>query len=128
MMILLDLLGLPDPKFHSYFQQTSKWYQRLIDIESRLSEAGLMDKYTYSSVSTRSPNKYFQETSLAANIEDDHIPFLRRGVPILHLIPVPFPENWHKISDNREAIDMMTVENLSKILRIFVMEYMHLAF
>ena len=29
---------------------------------------------------------------IPSGIEDDHIPFKRRGVPILHLISVPFPK------------------------------------
>ena len=32
---------------------------------------------------------------IPSGIEDDHIPFKRRGVPILHLISVPFPKaSW----------------------------------
>ncbi|PSN58320.1 hypothetical protein C0J52_00166 [Blattella germanica] len=46
-------------------------------------------------------------------------------VPILHLIPVPFPTVWHTENDNRNAIDLSTVENLNKILRVFVAEYLH---
>lgn len=30
-------------------------------------------------------------------IEDDHIPFLRRGVSVLHLIPERFPVVWHTL-------------------------------
>jgi len=48
------------------------------------------------------------------------------GVPILHLIPVPFPSVWHTEDDNRKAVNMATVENLNKILRLFVVEYLHL--
>lgn len=59
-------------------------------------------------------------------IEDDHIPFLKRNVPILHIIPIPFPEVWHQKSDNGDAIDMITVENLMKIFRIFILEYLQI--
>ncbi len=31
-------------------------------------------------------------------IEDDHLPFLRNGVPILHMITNPFPHVWHRLS------------------------------
>ena len=47
-------------------------------------------------------------------------------VPILHLIPVPFPKVWHTIDDNANAVDYPTVEKLNKILRIFVSEYLEL--
>ena len=48
-------------------------------------------------------------------------------VPILHLIAVPFPDVWHKESDNASAVDYPTVEKLNKILRVFVAEYLELA-
>lgn len=127
MLVLLDLLGMPDPTFYNYFEDTELWYLRLVDIESRLSEAGMLEHYSYSSVAVRTtPNSYFQTQSLTAGIEDDHIPFLRRNVPILHLIPVPFPTTWHEMTDNRDSIDLTTVENLSKMLRIYIVEYLHL--
>ena len=33
----------------------------------------------------------FQDKTLNAGIEDDHIPFKDKDVPILHLITYPFP-------------------------------------
>ena len=53
--------------------------------------------------------------------------FLSLDVPILHLIPVPFPDVWHKIEDNGDAVDYPTVEKLNKILRVFVSEFLELA-
>ena len=53
--------------------------------------------------------------------------FSFQGVPILHLIPVPFPDAWHKIDDNASVVDYPTVEKLNKILRVFVSEYLELA-
>ncbi len=48
------------------------------------------------------------------------------GVPILHLICVPFPSVWHKISDNGRVVDYADVADLNKILRVFVAEYLQL--
>ena len=79
-------------------------------------------------------------------IEDDHKPFERRGndspsiildnvwnifaefagVPILHIISSPFPDVWHTINDNANAIHPPTVEKLNMIFRIFVAEYLEL--
>lgn len=125
--MLLDLLGAPDPAFYSYFKNTEQWYSRLITAEEMLEKAGHFDRYQYNS----SPGKngqipYFQARSVGSYIDDDHVPFLRRGVPILHLIPSPFPEVWHKMTDDRKAIDINTVENLNKIFRVFIAEYLHL--
>lgn len=126
MLVLLDLLGTPDPNFFSFFENTQDWYSHLHHAEKRLAEMGYMERYSSSSVSARTPNSYFQLRSINSFVEDDHIPFLERGVPILHLIPSPFPTVWHQITDDRKAIDMFTVENLNKILRVFVIEYLHL--
>ncbi|KAF8919096.1 hypothetical protein BGZ58_004700, partial [Dissophora ornata] len=30
-------------------------------------------------------------------VDDDHRPFLEKGVPILHIIPTPFPYVWHTL-------------------------------
>ena len=56
-------------------------------------------------------------------IEDDHLPFLRRGVKVLHLIPYPFPTVWHTRNDDLSAIDINTVDNFSKIMNVFVADY-----
>ena len=43
----------------------------------------------------------FDENSIYAfnsHIDDDHAPFLKRGVPVLHLIPYPFPDVWHTLN------------------------------
>lgn len=45
----------------------------------------------------------------------------------MHLITIPFPKFWHTPRDNRAAVDLDTVENLNKILRVFVAEYLHLS-
>lgn len=126
MLVLLDLLGTPDPTFYSFFRETENWYARMVQTEEKLDNQSLLHRYQSSSVINRNPTRYFQSNTLNAGIEDDHIPFLRRNVPILHIIPVPFPDVWHKPSDNQEAVDVTTVENISKVLRIFVTEYLHL--
>jgi glutaminyl-peptide cyclotransferase len=124
--MLLDLLGSPDPTFYNLNPETLTWYQRLSGIEDFLSDAHLMNRYTTSGMTTRAPNKFFNQYSIHAGIEDDHVPFMKRGVPILHLIPVPFPTVWHKFDDDRSAVDVETTENLMKVFRIFIAEYLHL--
>lgn len=60
------------------------------------------------------------------HIEDDHTPFMQRGVEVLHIIPVPFPDVWHTINDDAEHLDMPTVEDWAQILTAFVGEWMDL--
>jgi hypothetical protein len=57
-------------------------------------------------------------------IEDDHIPFLERGVPVLHLIAVPFPSGWHTLGDSAERLNAGTIANLLSVFRIFLAEYL----
>ncbi|WAR19591.1 QPCT-like protein, partial [Mya arenaria] len=62
-------------------------------------------------------------------IEDDHRPFLLHSpdLPVLHLISVPFPSVWHKMSDNENAIDYHVTDNFNRVFRIFVANYLHLS-
>lgn len=122
MLVLLDLIGTPNPRFYSYYPPTQKWYKQLVSIESRLTAQGLLHQLN----SNRSKKStYFREKSSFPVAEDDHLPFLYRDVPVLHCIPYPFPSVWHKPSDNKAALDMNTIENLLKIYQIFVLEYMY---
>ncbi|XP_011703842.1 PREDICTED: glutaminyl-peptide cyclotransferase isoform X1 [Wasmannia auropunctata] len=121
-LVLLDLLGAPDPTFYNYFKNTEKWYSLLLSIEKKLAQMRKFESYSYN----RPEQRYFQPYSLESHIEDDHIPFLKRDVPILHIIPTPFPPFWHKSGDNRHNIDLKTTENINKILRVFVASYLGL--
>lgn len=71
LFVLLDLLGTADVKFFNYFEETSPWYMRLVSYERRLREMQLLHARK---------NYIFQNTDLFhAGIQDDHIPFLKRG-------------------------------------------------
>lgn len=124
--MLLDLLGMPDPTFYNLFADTESWYARFVNIEQRLSQLDLIERDENSGIISRRSNAYFQAQSIVANIDDDHVPFMLRGVPIVHLIPVPFPDEWHTADDSQHAIDLVTVDNLNRILRIFVLEYLRI--
>lgn len=128
LFVLLDLLGAAEPRFYSYFANTESWYFQLVDIESRLGAGGFLVEHAHNSAHTHKKRHqgYFQPYSVQMGIEDDHIPFLRRDVPILHLIPTPFPEVWHTPSDDLRALDFAAITNLNKIIGIFLMEYLHL--
>lgn len=74
---------------------------------------------------------------------DDHLPFLHRGVPVVHMIPVPFPVVWHTLAvralsistsrpirviaqDDASSLDFPTLKTWSIILRTVVSEYLAL--
>ncbi|KAG9342138.1 hypothetical protein JZ751_017138 [Albula glossodonta] len=56
---------------------------------------------------------------------DTQLRALKR-VPILHVIATPFPSFWHTLEDTEENMHPPTVENLTKILAVFLAEYLGL--
>lgn len=99
-LILLDLLGAPNPLIRSSFADTAWLFDSMIDAESRLSQQGAFN--TSGSPASLSTQSFFLNRSRVTfnfgGIEDDHLPFLRLGVSVLHVIPNPFPKVWHKIT------------------------------
>eukprot|EP00026_Physarum_polycephalum_P012301 Phypoly_transcript_12595.p1 GENE.Phypoly_transcript_12595~~Phypoly_transcript_12595.p1 ORF type:complete len:326 (+),score=47.11 Phypoly_transcript_12595:115-1092(+) len=114
--VLLDLLGAAKPTFYKFPSTPANLHERLIDVEMRLKK-----KNHLGSVDT-----FFSPHTLRDSVQDDHIPFAKRGVRVLHLIPIPFPKTWHTHADDRASIDLPTIDALSKILRVFVAEYLEL--
>ncbi|OXA61103.1 Glutaminyl-peptide cyclotransferase [Folsomia candida] len=118
MMVLLDLLGTSNIRLYSYFQETAHWYNTMLQSEQQLKRSNLWSGSTRTAI--------FQARTQFGGVEDDHIPFLQRGVNIMHLIPSPFPSVWHTERDNREALDFPTIDNLNKIFRLFTARYLNL--
>ncbi|KAM4824918.1 glutaminyl-peptide cyclotransferase-like protein isoform 2-T2 [Thomomys bottae] len=119
LFVLLDLLGAPNPTFYSHFPQTIRWFHRLRSIEKRLHRLNLLQSHPQEVM-------YFQPGEPPGSVEDDHIPFLRRGVPVVHLIATPFPPVWHTPADTEANLHPPTVHNLSRILAVFLAEYLGL--
>lgn len=117
-MVLLDLLGTSNIRLYSYFQETAHWYNTMLQSEQQLKRSNLWSGSTRTAI--------FQARTQFGGVEDDHIPFLQRGVNIMHLIPSPFPSVWHTERDNREALDFPTIDNLNKIFRLFTARYLNL--
>ncbi|KAI8367453.1 uncharacterized protein BYT42DRAFT_549505 [Radiomyces spectabilis] len=126
-LVLLDLLGTPNPQFPNYYRSTDWLFRQLVNLETRLGDASLLATSTNQG---KPMEPMFVTDSFMTYqgqlMSDDHVPFLRRGVNILHIIPSPFPDVWHKQEDNAECIDAPTVNNLAIIFRSFVAEYLEL--
>jgi hypothetical protein len=94
-LVLLDLLGAANPTVQSYFLDTAWLFDGLIQAESRLADVSA------SASEAQKWKSFFRpRTGHELNfggIEDDHIPFLQRGVSVLHLITNPFPRVWHTL-------------------------------
>ncbi|XP_025105079.1 glutaminyl-peptide cyclotransferase-like [Pomacea canaliculata] len=112
-MILMDLIGTPDTSFDLQFAQTASSYYKLRNIEQCLQQHGYLNP-------TQRNRPIFTNRRARGGVEDDHIPFLERRVPIVHLISSPFPSVWHTVYDNIRALDFTLIDNLARILRIFL--------
>ncbi|KAI1229596.1 hypothetical protein IHE44_0011787, partial [Lamprotornis superbus] len=119
LLVLLDLLGGPGPAIHSHFPRTHHWFLRLVTIEQRLRTLGLLH-------AAPPLPPFFRLSPAPGPVEDDHVPFLQRGVPVLHLIPTPFPRVWHTPGDTEDNLHPPTVQDLAKILLVFVAEFLQL--
>ncbi|GJN88459.1 hypothetical protein Rhopal_001425-T1 [Rhodotorula paludigena] len=135
--VLLDLLGAPNPVIRNFFTPTGWLFDEFAHAEERLGRAGLLwpgvegDQYTAQrgKLGARERSFFVPRSggqSYGGQIEDDHLPFLREGVPIVHLISVPFPQVWHTIADDASALDLPTIKAWSLIVRLTVAEYLGL--
>lgn len=59
-------------------------------------------------------------------VQDDHVPFLARGVEVLHIIPTPFPRVWHTMEDDGEHLDMQTVKDWAYLVTAFTAGWLEL--
>ncbi|KAG7483931.1 hypothetical protein MATL_G00043570 [Megalops atlanticus] len=119
LFVLLGLIGAPDPLFVNHFDNTARWFDRLISAEKRLHKLGLLSSHPVE-------QSYFKKDVYLGPVEDDHMPFLQRGVPVLHVIATPLPSFWHTLEDTEDKMHAPTVENLTKILVVFLAEYLKL--
>ncbi|KAB8302159.1 hypothetical protein EYC80_005606 [Monilinia laxa] len=124
LFLLLDLLGHDKPNIPSYFQATHWAYKGLATLEDRLRKLGVAQSKVNQNFLPDSGRTAF---SGGGGVQDDHIPFMARGVEVLHMIPTPFPMDvWHHIEDDGEHLDMPTVEDWAKMVTAFVGEWMDL--
>lgn len=114
LFVLLDLLGGVSSAVPSFFSNTSHAHAYLRKIERVLLD------------SHRITFQFFQASQQASSvIQDDHTPFLSRGVPVLHLIPHTFPKCWHTPDDNVTALHIPSIHSLSLTLCLFVYDYLN---
>ncbi|CEF61205.1 Peptidase M28 domain-containing protein [Strongyloides ratti] len=112
--VLLDLLGAPNTRLVPYAGHNSlKLFKLLINIEQSLRNTN--------GLKTR--KSIFYNALQYGTIEDDHIPFFKRNVPILHLIPPRFPDVWHTIYDDYKALDFTYIHDILAVVKIFTAEY-----
>ncbi|KAK8138089.1 glutaminyl-peptide cyclotransferase [Apiospora sp. TS-2023a] len=120
--VLLDLLGSANPRIPSYFLPTHWAYKNMASVEERMRKLDLLE--------TKPARPFLYEANKVPDqfsksfVGDDHEPFMKRGVPILHLIPSSFPDVWHTLQDDGEHLDMPTVRDWCKIVTAFTLEWL----
>ncbi|EDU49813.1 glutaminyl-peptide cyclotransferase precursor [Pyrenophora tritici-repentis] len=140
LFLLLDLLGSKNPRVPSYFKTTHWAYKHMANTEERLRKLGLFKSAPLrkSKMAEAEPEKrradrpflidaYKDDSAFIGGfVQDDHVPFMARGVEILHMIPSPFPKVWHTPEDDGEHLDLNTVEDWTKLFMAFTAEWMEL--
>ena len=144
LFVLLDLLGAKGPRVPSFYETTHWAYQHMATLERRLRTLSLFasarDGSFKGSIQDRSArqaqhermNSMFlydgdkKEGVAAGMILDDHVPFMARGVEVLHIIPLPFPKVWHKMEDDGEHLDLDTCADWAVLVTAFIGEWMEL--
>lgn len=133
LFVLLDLLGSAGSSVPSYFLTTHWAYRAMARAEERLRELGLLETEVDADATAAfgSTSGLFLRDAAKkpsdfrrSGVEDDHIPFLRRGVPVLHLIASPFPHVWHTLDDDGEHLDLPSVRDWARIVTAFALEWL----
>lgn len=149
LFVLLDLLGEKEPKVPSFFETTHWAYRHMATLEKRLR---LLSKFK-SGQKRISSHKFKGDASSQVHgkkskhqesvflhefdkkegddwkygvVSDDHVPFLARGVEVLHVIPLPFPRVWHHLDDDGEHLDLDTCLDWAVLVTAFIAEWMEL--
>ncbi|KAG7111108.1 Glutaminyl-peptide cyclotransferase like protein [Verticillium longisporum] len=125
LFLLLDLLGAKNPRIPSYFPTTHWAYQNMAKIEGRMRKLGIIESIDSQPFLPESHKEHSQFRR--GFVEDDHVPFMARGVEILHMIPTPFPPQWHKMEDDGEHLDIPTVRDWTRIVTAFTAEWLDIA-
>lgn len=122
LFVLVDLLGAASPNVPSYFQTTHWAYQHMAALEQRMRSLQLLESQPRHNFLSDTGRQTFSR----GYIEDDHVPFMARGVDILHIIPSPFPSVWHTMEDDGAHLDIPTVHDWAKIVTAFAAEWLEL--
>ncbi|KAH9466479.1 hypothetical protein MJO29_000325 [Puccinia striiformis f. sp. tritici] len=144
-LILYDLIGSSNPQIRNFFDQTNWLFDSFQKIEDRLHKKSTFNLFhSYNNDNQNDFGKFLPNSNLIKNrnhffvkripgqasaygsVQDDHLPFLAEGVPILHLIATPFPHVWHTIHDDATALDLQTILEWNLISQVAIIQYLGL--
>lgn len=95
-LILLDMIGA-EPMILSQDSHTSEEFRELLG--PVLQGLGMSQRLS----------------AAARAISDDHLPFLKRGIPSINLINFEITTHWHRPSDTVDKISLQSIEDFSQI-------------
>lgn len=105
--ILFDILGHSNPSFFSYhLHDVTKTHSKYLKLHSIEKELNI--------------SNFFHANLLPWDLDDDHIPFGRFKVPVLHIISNPFSNQWHTKEDTIHYLNRTTIYKLEKIFKKFI--------
>ena len=115
-LLQLDLLGHKHAHVTWQFENTRPVFERLQAAERHLRAAGKLKG--------NDGAQYLSDGGGRARgaIQDDHLPFLKRNVPVVHLIASPFPKFWHTAQDTLDVVDGLVMRDMCIIFCVFVAE------
>ncbi|XP_022220387.2 glutaminyl-peptide cyclotransferase-like protein [Drosophila obscura] len=113
LFVLLNHIGAKGASFYSHIPTTLGWYQRLVQMEKKLSRAGLLKAH----------RSYFHFIA-RDDPRDDHVPFLNHQVPVVHLMAKDSLQLHHKVTDVADRVDYDSTEQVALVIRLFILEYL----
>ncbi|RMD44294.1 hypothetical protein DV735_g886, partial [Chaetothyriales sp. CBS 134920] len=126
LFVLLDLLGSGEYHNIPSWQHGSHWsYVRMATLEETLRDLGLF-KSSHDRLWLNEGSKKQTDPFASYVMQDDHLPFMARGVQCLHLIPGRFPSVWHTINDDGQHLDGDVVLDWALLTSAFAAEYLEL--
>lgn len=103
----------------SYFLLTHWAYRNMANLEARMRKIGLLETSPLSAFLPKT-----KEPAVQFKIASDHVPFMERGVPFIHLLPSPLPRTAHTMEDDGEHLDLPTIRDWAKIVTGFALEWL----
>jgi len=79
-----------------------------------VSRAGNVVEKVWKAASVVGSNAFIDEQGSA--VMDDHIAFLKKSIPVIDLIHLPFPKTWHTVNDKPEYCSSASLQQVGNVL------------
>jgi hypothetical protein len=103
-MLLVDLVGDADQRFPIERNSNESAPEIVSEIWSIAAELGYAEQF---------PNE------LGSTIIDDHLPFIRRGIPSVDIIDLVYPY-WDTSEDTLDKVSPISLERVGRVLQAFL--------